>query len=205
MSNSTSLQFKNIDSILSLESEMIERFRKIPFGNSKAATDDAQIVSEEMPHRAYRHLGLRFFSRLRDLKMCSLERQSQEIQLQRLQKKLDNDLFLDELDKASVEIEMQKITSGWNYENMLAEQCIEELKHLLTRIEQLPKYTQDEFEELDKYWIAHRTSKNLTPQLLLDMESQKFIETHQEQKLLLGDLYFNGDNHITITKKGNNV
>jgi hypothetical protein len=120
-----------------------ERSLPIPFGNSKYQMDSL-VANEQTPERAYRHLLINFQKRYNDLKICSIGRRKAQNKVKQFQKQLETET--DELKKEAILLDIEEITCCWEAENKLAEDCITELKYMQSMIEQLPAYTNEQFE-----------------------------------------------------------
>lgn len=182
---------------MAIEDFMLEKMFNIPFENSHAQTDSV-IEDCLTPQRAYRMLGLRFLARYQDLRRCSIQRRKAQNKVKQLQKKLEE--TQEELKREEYQLEIEEITVGWDYEDKLANDCKQELMHLLKRLKQLPCYDRKDFEDSDVAWLAMKQDPSRRPstsvlelmdtgQALKDSDKPAFrlTEADAEIKALLGE------------------
>lgn len=141
---------------MEIEKLMLEKMFDIPFENSHVQTDSV-IEDSLTPERAYRNLGLRFMARWNDLKICSIKRRQAVVKAKQLKQKIEKEP--DPLEKELLELELEELTAGWAYEDKLANDCKQELMHLLTRLKQLPCYDREDFENADVKWLEMKQNK----------------------------------------------
>lgn len=145
-----------------------KRALSIPFGNSKYQIDS--IVAEaQTPERAYRALLLNFEKRFNDLKGGSINRRKQENKVKQLQRKIE--LETDELVKEELMLEVEEIITNFDYENKLADDCIQELKYMQSMIEKMPEYSRAEFEAGEKNHFELRATNKPNFQLVENIKS----------------------------------
>jgi len=132
-----------------------KRALQIPFGNSKYQIDGI-VAESQTPERAYRNLLLNFEQRFLDLKRASINRRKQENKIKQLQKQVT--IESDTLKQEALLLEIEEIATGFEYENKLAADCIEELKYMQSMIEQLPEYSREDFEAAEKRYFELKNS-----------------------------------------------
>ena len=156
-----------------IEREMLKKMYDIPFENSNAQTDSV-IDSALTPGRAYRTLGLRFMARWQDIKHCSIKRRMAVNKAKQLERKLE--MELDTLKREALELELEELKSGWDYEDKLAHDCKSELMHLLKRLHQLPCYDRESFEKEERGWLEMKHKSIGYQPLVLAMNEGAFLE-----------------------------
>jgi hypothetical protein len=145
-----------------------KRALQIPFGNSKYQIDSI-VAESQTPERAYRSLLLNFEKRFNDLKSGSINRRKQENKVKRLQ--LEADLESDDLKREAILLDIEEIITNFDYENKLADDCIEELKYMQGMIEKMPEYSRAEFEAGEKNYFELRATNKPNFQLVENIKS----------------------------------
>lgn len=154
----------NIDSILS---ELESSYCGIPFGNSDFQ-DRMTLISRELtPGRAYRHVGLRMFRRIRDIKNLKFQRQLQNIDIEE-KRAIIEDQKTSEFDKRRKEIEIAIIIDSRAWEDKLLNDAINELNFLYSEYKKFPKYTKEMFEAEEKDHFSIKFGVNPTDMQILD-------------------------------------
>ena len=115
----------------------------IPFGNSKYQIDGI-VAESQTPERAYRNLLLNFEQRFQDLKRAAINRRKAQNKIAQIKEQIAGES--DMLKQEALMLEVEEIGCGWEYENKLAADCIEELKYMQSMIEKLPEYSREDFE-----------------------------------------------------------
>ena len=135
----------SIDNIHNAIAEINERFYDIPFGNSEFQNENFIINAEQTPGRAYRHIGLRIYSKLTAINELKYGRKKSEVDLQELKEKV-KDRDTTKFDKMRAEIEIEEKLSMVGYTDKLLNDAIAELNYLYGRLREFPEYTREEFE-----------------------------------------------------------
>lgn len=188
--------------MVDIEREMLKHMYDIPFENSHAQTDSV-IDGSLTPERAYRNLGLRFLSRWHDLKACSIKRRMAANKVKQLERKLteapvDPVATLSDLEMEDIQLQIEEIRSGWDYEDKLAHDCKAELMHIMKRMHQLPCYDRESFEKSEAGWLSMKHNQVQYQPVVESMESGKFLESTtlpkfqiamEEVKALLDDTF----------------
>lgn len=126
-----------------------EKFRNVPFGNSVFQIQHFTDGSET-PERRYRHCLLQLNQKYNALKECEFRRARLEIDCEELEEKINNS---ESFEKRRFEIDLLEIEHKLNIELKLIEDCGIEVLTYTNILEQLPKFTREEFESSEhKYW-----------------------------------------------------
>lgn len=145
-----------------------KRALSIPFGNSKYQIDSI-VADAQTPERAYRSLLLNFGKRFNDLKSGSINRRKQENKVKQLRKQADTEP--DELKREALLLDIEEIVTNFEYENKLANDCIEELKYMQSMIEKMPEYSREDFEAAEIKHFELRQSGKPNFQLVENIKS----------------------------------
>jgi hypothetical protein len=157
-----------IEKFSSAIQDVEKRALSIPFGNSKHQIDSI-VADAQTPERAYRSLLLNFEKRFNDLKSGSINRRKQENKVKRLQ--LEADLESDDLKREAILLDVEEIITNFDYENKLADDCIEELKYMQGMIEKMPEYSRKEFEAAEAGHFELRQTNKPNFQLVENIKS----------------------------------
>ena len=169
---------------LSGDMEQVQkRLFDIPFGNS-AFQIDSIVAGEKTPERAYRALLLNYTQRYKDLEHGSICREQSQNKVKMLKNKIaklkakisefdsvKGALEIEELNLTIIdtELEIKKIVSGWEFENKLSTDCVQELKHMMNMIAKMPEYNRQDFEQAEeKHFDKSLPVNNQLPQLIRD-------------------------------------
>lgn len=155
---------------MDIGSQVLSQFMGIPFENSNVQTDNI-INSSLTPERAYRMLGLRFVKRWHDLKICSIERERQQAEVESLLGRAAS--TSDEFERRDLKLQADKIMATWGYEDKLAQDCKAELLHIIKRLKQLPAYTREDFEKAEPVWLEMKKNGETSRDIIRLMESGK--------------------------------
>jgi hypothetical protein len=128
--------------------EIEDAFFDIPFENSQFQDENFVINAQLTPGRAYRAIGLRLMSKFRALNEAYFGRQLEDIEIEELEHKRDNDQNQFERRKAQVEI--NKRLSNRSYTNKLINDAFKEVNYLYGQLQKFPKYTREQFELEEK-------------------------------------------------------
>lgn len=147
----------------------------IPFGNSKYQIDGI-VAESQTPERAYRNLLLNFEQRFQDLKRASINRRKSENKVAQIKRQIAGES--DKLQQEALMLEIEEIVCGWEYENKLAADCIEELKYMQGMIEKLPEYSRDDFEAAENRYfeLKHSGKVNLALPEAIKQSTIKLLE-----------------------------
>lgn len=139
----------------SVEKEILNWVAELPFENSHCQTRSV-IDSSITPQRAAKTIGIRLMKRLNDLKVCGIKREQTKNEVDLLMYERMNLEYKGELltlHQRRIDLLIQEKTAGFAYEDKLAEDCKAELSYLYSLMHKLPKYTREQFEEAEQYWL----------------------------------------------------
>ena len=152
--------------------EIEERMKEVPFGSS-AFQIQHFIAEQKTPERQYQKVLLQLDSKMRAMKDCEFRRRKKEIEIDEIKYKLSN---LDANDREQsfkirkLEIDLEKADYLLEHEIKLIEDCMIEIKIYEKIIEQLPRYTREDFEKAEElYW---------TQRLIGDAERERLANGH---------------------------
>lgn len=138
----TEITIENADNVLR---EIESAFFDIPFENSKFQTESFVIAGEITPERAYRSIGLRMMSKIRDITEALYNRKERQIDIDELNYKLNNK-DLDQFEKRRLELKLEKLLSGDTWGKKLLNDAVQELNVLYTHFKAMPRFTREQFE-----------------------------------------------------------
>jgi len=148
---------ENIDDVLN---ELYTAYKEIPFGNSKFQNIYFVANNEDTPARAYRHIGLRLFNRIRALKEAYFNRKKEDIDLMELREKIA-DPSTSKFDRMRYEIDIERILSNRPDIDKLIYDALIEVNTLYNMYKKLPKYTGDSFEKEERLHYEIRLQKEV--------------------------------------------
>lgn len=154
----------NVDSVFN---ELESAYFGIPFGNSDFQDRMTLIARELTPGRAYRHIGLRMFRRIRDIKNLKFQRELQDIDIEE-KRSIINSPDVSSFDKRRREIEIAAILDGRSWEDKLLNDAIIELNFLYSEFKKFPRYTKEMFEAEEKDHFSIKHGVNPTDMQILD-------------------------------------
>lgn len=147
-------ELRNENGITSLFDEILDIADDIPFGNSDFQNRMAIVDSEGSPHRALRHSLLRIINRLEALRECYFGLRKNNIEIKKLERKLENET--DELERELIKIEIEKIKSSLPYTKKLIKDAIQEIKSLYPIVKKIGKISKENFEKLEyQHYKSH--------------------------------------------------
>ena len=140
--------------------EVKEAFYDIPFGNSKFQTEAFVISSEITPERAYRAIGLKMLSSIKNLEMMVLNIREAQVDIDEITHKLNMN-GVDEFEKRRLEIKREKIITEHGWTNKLINDAIDELDLLYSHFKKFPKFTKEQFEEGERIHFEQRLQRQV--------------------------------------------
>lgn len=152
---------KNSQNVSDKIEQFLEIVWEIPMWNSKFQNQKVVVDGMRTPERAYRHSALRIQNRLNALSECETNLKKKDIEVRRKQrqierlkidKPLDHDLDIEEL-----EIEIEEIYWHRATTKKMVKDCIVEINDLLPIINAVWKLSREDFEkwELEHFKQLH--------------------------------------------------
>ena len=124
-------------------------FRNVPFGNSVFQIQNF-TDGKETPQRRYRHCLLQLNQKYNALKECEFRRRRHDIDIEEINEKL---LSAKGFEKQRLEIDLQEKQHYLEIELKLIEDCVIEVAAYNQILDDLPKFTREEFEAAEcTYW-----------------------------------------------------
>jgi hypothetical protein len=139
--------------------KVIDLVEEVPFGNSDFQNRLVIVDNELSPHRAYRHAALRVIDRLKALNECYYNLRIQEVEIKKLERKLE--MEMDPLEKELIQIEIERKKSEMPYIKKLVKDAIREITVLYPVLEKIGKMTREEFESCEKSYFKKKLSNLL--------------------------------------------
>ena len=125
-------------------SEVSDRSKEIPFGNSEFQNKVFVLANEITPGRALRHCLLRLNNRIDALRECYYRHQLDEVDTDELNYKLN--IECDAYKKRRFAIELEQKLASKAKSDKLINDCKEEILTLYTAMKNLPSYNREQFE-----------------------------------------------------------
>jgi hypothetical protein len=130
--------------------EIRERMRSVPFGNSQFQA--LTFHEATTPHREARHLLLQLNQKLTALDAARFRRLRLLVDLEEIEEKLNSSSGFE---RRRLEIDLEEKRLQSDNEDKFIEDAIIEVASYSKRLEQLPKFTREEFEAAERgYWKA---------------------------------------------------
>jgi hypothetical protein len=159
MNNKELEKIDSIEGVSEILKKVIDLVEEIPFGNSDFQNRLVIVDNELSPHRAYRHAALRVIDRLKALNECYYNLRIQEIEIKKLERKLEAEK--DPLEKELIQIEIERKKSEIPYIRKLVKDAIREISVLYPVLEKIGKMTREEFESCEKSYFKKKLSNLL--------------------------------------------
>lgn len=139
-------------------SEYEDAFADIPFGNSRFQIENFVINSQYTPERAYRAIGLAMSSKIRALKEAYYALKKEEIDIEELEWKIDQDTT-SEWDRKRFRLEIEEKRDNRSYTKKLINDALHELSAHYEVFKKMPKYTREQFENGERKHFEIRLSR----------------------------------------------
>lgn len=138
--------------------EIKQSFYDIPFDNSKFQTEAFVISAEITPERAYRSIGLRLLTNIKNLEKIFLALKTKQVDLDEIDYNLQHG-NLNEFQKRRELIKKEEILSDNDWSNKLINDAIIELNLLYSHYKKFPKYTREQFEAAERKHYEQRLNR----------------------------------------------
>lgn len=151
------ITLENVDDVVI---EIEDAFFDIPFENSDFQTDHFVLAAQLTPERMYRALGLRMFSKLQALRDAKYSRMREEVDLDEIEHKLQNDR-ISMFERRRLEIDKIQKLEQRAQTNKLINDAIHDLNRLYEKFKKMPKYTREEFEKAEEMHFELKLQRQL--------------------------------------------
>jgi|SRR3990167_904724 len=141
--------------------EIEEAFFDIPFENSQFQTEHFVINAALTPQRAYRAIGLRMNNRLRALREAQFSRMREDIDMEELRAKAD-DQTVSKYDRRRAEIDILQKLSNRAFTEKLINDALAELNVLYAHFKRLPRFTREEFEVAEQTYFRESLTRQVS-------------------------------------------
>jgi hypothetical protein len=147
----------NIEDVIN---EINQAFFDIPFDNSTYQTEAFVISAQITPARAYRTIGLSINSKLSAVSNAKFERLREDIDIEELQSKIDDETT-SVWDRRRFKLDIEQKLHNRPFADKLINDALTELNVLYSHFQALPRYTRKQFELQEQVHFEQKLNRQL--------------------------------------------